>query len=224
MHGHMADDIDIVNGPSHQFTLLVLVVVDHGQPLELLVHSPPDPEDYLLVKYFHLVIPYGSVSYDIKISSIGYKVRCVRGGQINQPFTDNGDGTVTDMVTNLTWQQEDDSIVRTWEEALIYCEGLELLAGQSDWRLPNIKELRSIVDNTTHSPAIDLTYFPDTNLGDYWSSTHGWTYSHHSGAYIPSGAWSISFSIINDVTHDDGYVNKTPTTNNTYARCVRGGQ
>ena len=164
-------------------------------------------------------VDYGSVSYVSKTFS--YFVRCVRGGTIGSVFTDNGDGTVTDTVTGLTWQQDDDTVVKTWEEALTYCEGLELPTGQNDWRLPNIKELRSIVDNTTHSPAINLTYFPNTNFGDYWSSTHGWTYSHHGGGYVPSGAWSVSFSTADG---NDGYTNRAPTTSNTYARCVHGGQ
>jgi len=178
-------------------------------------------EEAWIVDFGFPYYPYGSVSYESKI--LPNKVRCVRGGQTGQAFIDNGDNTVTDMETGLTWQQDDDSIIRTWEEALIYCESLELPAGQIDWRLPNIKELRSLVDNTTHSPAIDLDYFPSTNFGDYWSSTHGWNYSHHDGEYSPSGAWSISFGIAEN-THDDGYINKSPTSNNEYVRCVRGGQ
>ena len=172
-----------------------------------------------IVDYGFPFVDYGSVRYVSK--TLGYLVRCVRGGSIESAFTDNGDGTVTDTVTGLTWQQDDDAVVKTWEEALSYCEGLELPTGQTDWRLPNIKELRSIVDNTTHSPAINLTYFPSTNFGDYWSSTHGWTFSHHGGGYAPLGAWSISFSIADN---SDGYINQAPITSNTYARCVRGGQ
>ena len=79
-------------------------------------------------------------------------VRCVRGEQIEQSFTDNGDCTVTDNVTGLIWQQEDDDVTKTWEEALAYCETLTL-AGPTDWRLPDIKELMSIVDNTRNNPA-----------------------------------------------------------------------
>jgi len=172
-----------------------------------------------IVDYGFPFVDYGSVSYVSKTFS--YLVRCVRGSTIGPFFTDNGDGTVTDTVTGLTWQQDDDDAVKSWEEALNYCEGLELPTGQTDWRLPNIKELRSIVDNTTHSPAINLTYFPNTNFGDYWSSTHGWTYSHHGGGYVPTGAWSVSFS---NADENDGYINRAPTTINTYARCVRGGQ
>jgi hypothetical protein len=77
--------------------------------------------------------------------SNGNDVRCVRGGQVTADFSDNGNGTLTDNVTGLAWQQEDDDVQRNWEDAITYCEGLSL-AGYSDWRLPNIKELKSIVD------------------------------------------------------------------------------
>ncbi len=87
--------------------------------------------------------------------------RLVRGntsyGENN--FEDNGDGTISDLATGLMWQLEDDGRTKDWEEALSYSENLNL-AGYSDWRLPNIKELQSIVDytksvNTTDSPAIN---------------------------------------------------------------------
>lgn len=81
----------------------------------------------------------------------------------------NGDGTVTDVATGLIWQQQDDAIVRTHAEAIIYCESLNL-AGVSDWRLPNIKELASIIDYRSDSPAIDVVAFPETRQ-TYWSAT-----------------------------------------------------
>ena len=112
--------------------------------------------------------------------------RLVRGnidyGKNN--FIDNGDGTVSDYATGLMWQKADDGIGKDWEDALTYAENLEL-AEQSDWRLPNAKELQSIVDytrspQTTNSPAIDTVFEsteiknPDGNLGQYpfyWTST-----------------------------------------------------
>ncbi len=68
------------------------------------------------------------------------------------------------------WQQEDDDVNRNWKDSITYCEGLSLV-GHSDWRLPTIKELANIVNFDTHLPAIDETYFPNTNSSLYWSST-----------------------------------------------------
>jgi len=118
--------------------------------------------------------------------SDGACVRCVRGSSWGgNDFVDNGDGTVTDNITGLIWQQADDGVARRWEDALSYCENLTL-AGSSDWRLPDIKELESIVDYTTQSPAIDTTYLPTTQSLDYWSSTT------RVGSF--DYAWSVNFA------------------------------
>lgn len=112
-------------------------------------------------------------------------VRYVRGnpdyGVSN--FVGNGDGTITDLATGLMWTQQDSGKGMNWEDALAYAENLEL-AGHDDWRLPNAKELQSIVDYTrspatTNSPAIDpvfsVTSITDeggrTNYPSYWTST-----------------------------------------------------
>jgi len=131
-------------------------------------------------------------------------VRCVRGESTEQSFTDHGDGTVSDNVTGLMWQQEDDDWARDWEGALAYCEAIEL-AGHTDWRLPDVKELRSTVDNTRYDPAIDTTYFPGTGSYYYWSSS--------TLAYFTVSAWGIPFiggSVYGNDKGGDGYV-----------RCVR---
>lgn len=111
--------------------------------------------------------------------------RFVRGNSeygINH-FLDNHDGTVTDLSTGLMWQQGDSSKGMNWEEALKYAENL-IIAGLNDWRLPNAKELQSIVDysrspQTDGSAAID-PIFEITDIKDpngerqfpyYWSST-----------------------------------------------------
>ena len=104
----------------------------------------------------------------------GHYVRCMRVNSYPPPiFIDNGDGTVLDNSTGLTWQQGENA-VKNWSSALSYCEGLSL-ANHDDWRLPNIKELESIVDDAHHNPAIDLNYFPDVSVSQpqafYWSST-----------------------------------------------------
>jgi len=104
------------------------------------------------------------------------------------------------------WQKDDDT-GRTWEFSITYCEGLSL-GSYSDWRLPNIKELESITDDTTYNPVINTTYFPNTNSEYYWSST---TYASDS-----SSAWSVGFY--------NGYVGINFKSSNYYVRCVRGGQ
>lgn len=130
--------------------------------------------------------------------------RMVRGnteyGKNN--FVDNGNGTISDDATGLMWQKTDDGISRNWEESLAYAENLEL-ATYSDWRLPNAKELQSIVDysrspQTTNSPAIypifETTEIndPDGNSGQYpffWTSTThlDGANPYESGVYIAFG-------------------------------------
>lgn len=111
--------------------------------------------------------------------------RMVRGTTLYgiNDFVDNFNGTITDNATGLMWQQADDGNSRNWEASLSYAENLTL-AGYSDWRLPNAKELHSIVDynrcpDFTNSPAIDPLFFCSTfnnpvgnpNYGYYWSSS-----------------------------------------------------
>ncbi len=129
--------------------------------------------------------------------------RMVRGNNsygINN-FTDTNNGTITDSATGLMWQKADDGNSRDWETALSYAENLNL-DNYTDWRLPNAKELQSLVDytrspQTTNSPAInpifDTTSIldPNGNSGQYpyyWSST-----THLDGINPYSGAVYIAF-------------------------------
>ena len=77
-------------------------------------------------------------------------IRYVRGNPAygKNEFQDNGDATITDRATGLMWQRSDSGKGLNWEQALAYATGLKL-AGHADWRLPNAKELQSIVDYTT---------------------------------------------------------------------------
>ncbi len=90
-------------------------------------------------------------------------------------FTDNGDGTVTDHLTKLMWQQNGDATVDLlWDDALAYCNNLTL-ADYDDWRMPNIIEIESLA----HYGKADLeTWLNDngfTNVqnSSYWSATRG---------------------------------------------------
>jgi Protein of unknown function (DUF1566) len=138
-----------------------------------------------------------------------YYVRAVRGGQpgpLYTEYSDNGDGTVTDKFTDLMWQQAGSSSNLTWEQSLAYCENLNL-GGYTDWRLPTIKELRSLVDFSRYSPSINTTFFPNTQTF-YCSST---TYTKDTYS-----AWGVYFN--------DGYDGYSFKVNGGYVRAVRGGQ
>ncbi len=85
-----------------------------------------------------------------------------------QQFRDNGDGTVSDLTTGLMWQQDSVQGI-SWKDGLAYCSDLQL-GGYSDWRLPDVNELISLVDYSQSSPSIDESYFTNTST-HYWSST-----------------------------------------------------
>jgi hypothetical protein len=111
-------------------------------------------------------------------------IRCVRGreGYGVNDLVDNDDGTITDAATGLMWTKSDSGAGMNWEQALSYAEKLGR-AGYDDWRLPNAKELLSIVDYTRapdaidpakRGPATDPTFDLSRTESWFWTSTtHG---------------------------------------------------
>ncbi|MGK5093335.1 DUF1566 domain-containing protein [Deltaproteobacteria bacterium TL4] len=149
---------------------------------------------------------YGNVIYINKDSP--WYVRCVRGGSESGiwgfDYLTSGN-SVQNRSTGLTWQKVEGGSM-TWESALSYCEGLTL-DGLSDWRLPSVKELQSLVDYSRYNPSINTTYFPKAS-SLYWSSS--------TEVQDTILAWSVSFF--------DGQVDvyyKLHSKNSV--RCVRGG-
>jgi len=121
-------------------------------------------------------------------------------------FTDNGNGTIADNFTGLTWQKIQPTAVMSWEEALAYAKTVSL-AGKTDWRLPNIKELQSLNDVSAVKPSFNKTYFPNVVSGNYWSSTT---------LYQTTGkAW--------DLNVDYGIVSQNDKTLKENVILVRGG-
>ncbi|GAA6184479.1 DUF1566 domain-containing protein [Aliiglaciecola sp. NS0011-25] len=130
----------------------------------------------------------------------GCFVRAVRGYTplYQMDYVDNGDKTITDTSTGLMWAKNDSGMPMNWVEALAYADNASL-AGYSDWRLPNSKELQSLVDYEKATfPAINTQYFNTTlttfsSTEDsyyFWSSTtqgdFKWTANYVSFAQ----AWS----------------------------------
>ena len=116
---------------------------------------------------------------------------------------------VSDSKTGLQWQDnnETNSTTYNWQEAIDYCEALSL-DSYDDWRLPNINELKTLLDRSKGDPAIvdGFEYVVSSSL--YWSSTSFVGNEHH--------AWLVLF--------DYGNVTGYFKNRNYYVRCVRDGQ
>jgi hypothetical protein len=140
-------------------------------------------------------------------------------------FTDNNNGTVTDKLTGLIWMKNANYWgLITWEDALWWASSLEAgYAGLTDgskpgdWRLPNRKELESLVDCEFISPSLPNTLgtgkwaegnpFQGVQSGGYWSSS---TYAGNA-----TYAWRVHFASGDVDANDKGY--------SYYVWCVRGG-
>jgi len=124
-------------------------------------------------------------------------------------WKDNGDGTITHHLTGLMWTKNAQQIsgTKTWSDALTACEGLTY-ATHNDWRLPNVRELASLIDYDMANPAIYLNPFDNVQSDYYWSST---TY-----AFSTDRAWLVSMY--------DGYVvTNFKSSYGFYVWPVRGG-
>ncbi len=135
----------------------------------------------------------------------------------NDRFTVHNDGTVMDKQTGLMWQQctlglsgtmcdQGSASIFNWKGALEQA-GNEF-ATYSDWRLPNVKELLSIVEKQCSAPAINLTIFPNTTSSHVWSSS--------PNANDSSYAWLVHFAYGNSSLNHRDYYKKV--------RLVRSGQ
>lgn len=130
----------------------------------------------------------------------GCFVRAVRGTTTlyNMEYIDNKDKTVTDKSTSLMWAKDDSGIKMNWIEALEYAENSKL-GGYNDWRLPNVKELQSLIDYEKKDfPAINTEFFNTTlksfkspkDAYYFWTSTTQGDFKY-TGAYISfAQAWS----------------------------------
>ncbi len=120
---------------------------------------------------------------------------------------DDSTQIVTDSTTGLQWQDNAIGNTMPWEDAIAYCKALEIDT-HSDWRLPNINELKTIIDRGKVFPAIVDGFTNTSSNYYYWSSS---TYEGRKGnawrVYFYSGR---TFSYYKDTSY--------------YVRCVRVGQ
>jgi hypothetical protein len=146
----------------------------------------------------------GSITTTTYTSGGAMHVICVKGDEVTPGYTDNGDDTVTETLTGLIWQKTEPGAM-IWGDALTYCNTLTL-GDNSDWRLPNVKELRSLYSDLTGS------YFPNLHTSFYWSST---TAMYLNAPIGTKSAFRVSF--------ENGLTGNHFKTEANYVRCVRGG-
>lgn len=130
----------------------------------------------------------GNVLWEWKTNA--WYVPPVRSGKAVKTlrFTDHGNGTITDNNTGLMWVKDPDATgigdASAWLETITACEALTF-AGYSDWRVPNINELSSLIDYSRTMPAIDPIFLNTSSFS--WSSTVVYGISDH--------AWDVDFGV-----------------------------
>lgn len=165
-------------------------------------------------------ICYNATGSVVACSDTGQDGEALKG--VARSYTASNVGSdyiVTDNVTGLVWQKcskglsgntcaTGSATTDTWANALTYCNALDF-AGQTDWRLPNVYELYSIMDfGKAGVPFADATYFPATVSATYWSST--------SRPASGSSAMNVSFG------GGSAFSGSTGKSGTIYIRCVRG--
>jgi len=148
--------------------------------------------------------------------SIGMPAQAADNFTPTSDFTDNGDGTVTHKLTGLTWMRCAEGM--SWSGAT--CNGLAAgytfdqaivltssYANKTDWRLPTIDELKTIVDRS-YQPTINPTAFPNMPSSYFWSGSPYADYTYY--------AWYVNFN--------DGYAYSSFRYYGKHVRLVRGGQ
>ncbi len=120
---------------------------------------------------------------------------------------DSQTGIVTDVSRKMQWQDNNISAEMSWMDAIETCEALSL-GGHDDWRLPNINELRTIIDRSQDDPTVSPFFvYVGRNVlfSSYWSST---TDSNNADSAWVAGFWRGE--IVRFEKHADMFV-----------RCVR---
>jgi hypothetical protein len=143
-------------------------------------------------------------------------VRAVRGDEYGaSDFVDNGDGTITDETSSLMWMSADLDSAMEWGDALSSAEN-STFADYTDWRLPDVKELQSIVNYDGSYPAIDQSKFTTSDFEDnenyyFWTNTSAY-FSKSSPVYGYAWYVAFGFAVGNDGldSHGAGAVRFSP--------------
>ena len=136
-------------------------------------------------------------------------------------YTDNGDGTVTDNVTGLVWEQDPTDTSTVFDDAVAYCDALEL-GGSDDWRIPSLKELFSINDFTEGWPYLDTGYFYLVESARQDKDQQFWAqhYEVDTDEAVPNSAFGVNHMTGHIKAYPDGSDGNQMAAK--YVRCVSG--
>ena len=175
-------------------------------------------------------------------NSVGAVIPCAGTGQDGDTqagaplaYTDNGDGTITDNNTGLVWaKKSDDGSLHDWDNTYTWADAFDYVAdlnaaqfaGHTDWRLPNLKELQSIVNYGQQNPAVSSAFNNGcvagasvltgscTKSNNYWAST----------SVTPDVGDPPAMSHSRGVVFGSGFDFIFSHTETFFVRAVRGGR
>ena len=195
---------------ANNIELLTIVDYDRNTPAIIPSFENANSERYWSADKYKYENYTAAWTIDFRIGYSGFSdpkkelnLRCLRGESKNN---------IIDSQKNLQWQDNSDSatIEKTWGKAISYCDSL-ILNGFSDWRLPSIHELSTIVDIKRVNPAIKTTIKNVHNSKKKTPSDAYWTISETASS--KGNAWLVFFDI--------GSIRVNGKSMKRYVRCVR---
>lgn len=195
------EDIDVIEEDDQEFSIFNYLLVATGQT------TLYDNDGEVIS-----VLAEGDALY-------GQDANYLKGDEMT--YQDNDDGTVNDLNTGLMWQQVPSSDDYTWQEAVDYCDNLEL-SGYDDWRIPSLKELFSISDFSLGWPYLNTDYF-NLASGQVTKDEQFWSSNYYVGVTVEGGSAS-AFGVNHVTGHIKAYsAEASGPVGGKYVRAVRGG-
>jgi len=211
LYAAQAEDADILINACLKLNTLPALQLSGNIIKEALKVDPPLRESVKLIlaqmSVIHLRKEPITVSDEKAKSDFGLGENWRPLEYIQNDFKDNGDGTITDHATGLMWQKSGSDERLTYQDAKAYVDGLKSkkFAGHSDWRLPTVDELKSLLMPERQSNGL--------YINPIFDKTQRWCWTSDNCA--SGGAWYVNFDIGDVYWLDGSYI---------YARAVRSRQ
>lgn len=218
---------NVAQGPTEQCDDGNLVDLD-GCSSTCMIEVPPPPGTDHALPATGQTTCWNAAAAPVPCAGTGQDGESQAGATL--AYVDNGDGTITDVNTGLMWEKlSDDASIHDKDNTFTWANTFAVkmavlnagggFAGHNDWRVPNKKELESILNAEVHNPAVSGVFntgcVPAATVltGSCTRSSYHWSSSTY--AYDPTRAWRVGF--------DFGAVGAGFKADALYVRAVRGG-